>query len=68
MKYQEKQTTINKSITLMKKIQNKTKYITPECETLNFLVEGAILTASSDKSGNSLGELEDNNIFGETFI
>lgn len=52
----------------MKKIQDNTKYITPECETLNFLVEGAILTASSDKSGNSLGELEDNNIFGETFI
>ena len=68
MKYQEKQTTINKSITLMKKIQDNTKYITPECMTLNIWVEGAILTASSDKSGNSLGELEDNNIFGETFI
>ena len=68
MKFQEIQTTINKSITLMKKIQDNTKYVTPECETLNFLVEGAILTASSDKAGNSLGELEDNNIFGETFI
>lgn len=52
----------------MKENLVKTKYFTPECETLNFLVEGAILTASSDKSGNSLGELEDNNIFGETFI
>lgn len=52
----------------MKKIQDNTKYVTPECEALYFLVEGTILTASSDKSGNSLGELEDNNIFGETFI
>ena len=67
MKYQEKQTTINKSITLMKKIQDNTKYITPECETLKCMVETAILTASSDNSGNSLGELDDNNIFGESF-
>ena len=52
----------------MKKIQDNTKYVAPECEALYFLVEGTILTASSDKSGNSLGELEDNNIFGETFI
>ena len=52
----------------MKKNQEKSKYITPECMTLNILVEGAILTASSDKAGNSLGELEDNDIFGETFI
>lgn len=52
----------------MKKNQDDSKYITPECMTLNILVEGAILTASSDNSGNSLGELEDNNIFGESFI
>ena len=51
----------------MKKIQDNTKYITPECETLKCMVETAILTASSDNSGNSLGELEDNNIFGESF-
>ena len=50
----------------MKKIQDNTKYITPECETLNFLVEGAILTAS--KPNGSLGELEDNSIYGETYI
>ena len=49
----------------MKK-QHNAKYITPECETLNILVEGSILTAS--KPDGSLGELEDNNIFDETFI
>ena len=50
----------------MKKNQFNTKYITPECETLNFLVEGTILTAS--KPDGSLGELEDNDIYGESFI
>lgn len=52
----------------MKENLVKTKYFTPVCETLTFQVESAILTSSSEPSGNSLGSLDNNNIFGEDFI
>lgn len=50
---------------MMKHLINS-EYASPQCETITFLVENAVLT-SSDKEGSSLGSLDDN-IYGEQFI
>ena len=52
----------------MKRIKAFDAYESPQCTTLAFVVESAILAASSNPSEEaSLGSLNDN-IFGEDFI
>lgn len=41
------------------------KYVSPICEQLELMLEGAILSSSSEEE--SLGIFEDNDIFNEIF-
>ncbi len=42
----------------------KEKYVSPTCEYLSLMMEGAVLSASTP---GTLGVFDDNEIFGETF-